>query len=176
MMVRWIDGLIGGFVAGLTSMAFFTLVGVAWLHETTYGEFFAQTTRLVPALRDASPSPLLTQLGAARNLALSVLLGLVYAGLAARTPSMQRLPTSLVWGIVYGVAVWLLVNEVLVPATGVVSVQPLWEGLVGSIVAYGIVLSEIAAVAARRVALSDQAVAGPPPPMPPTPPAQRARS
>ncbi|MGD0052358.1 MAG: hypothetical protein ABSD03_11165 [Vulcanimicrobiaceae bacterium] len=172
-MVRWIDGLIGGFVAGLTSMAFFTLVGVAWLHETTCGEFFAQTTRLVPALRDAAPSVPLTLLGAALYLALAVLLGLIYAGFAARTPSMHQLPASLVWGVVYGLAVWLLVNDVLVPATGVVSLQPLWEGLVGSIVAYGIVLSEVTAMAARRVAPTEQAAAGPPPPLPP---AQRARS
>src|SRR5580658_427710 len=171
-MVRWIDGLIGGFLAGLTSMAFFTLVGVAWLHETTYGEFFAQTTRLVPALRDASPSVPLSLLGAALYLALSVVLGLIYGGLAARAPSMRQLPTSLVWGLFYGLAVWLLVNDVLGPATGVVSYQPLWEGLVGSILTYGIVLSEFTAMAARRVEPSDQAPAGPPPPMPPP---QRAR-
>lgn len=153
--MRWIDGLVGGLVAGLTSMVFFVLVGVVWLHETTCGDFFLQATRLFPSLRGAPASPQMTVLGSILYLALAALLGLVYGLLAHSRPSMRRLPTSLYWGTFYGIAVWLLLHDVLVIWTGVVDIQPLWEGLVGCVL-FGLVLSEVSAVAARRVALNSQ--------------------
>jgi hypothetical protein len=159
-MVRWIDGLLGGALAGVTSLVFFTLVGVAWLHDTTCEEFLTATTRLFPALRGVPPSVPLMVLGTVLYLALAALLGLVYALLARRLASMRRPPTSMVWGLVYGVAVWLLVNDVLVPAFGIVSYQPLWEGLVGCAIFYGVVLSEWTAFADRRAASSADLAAG----------------
>ncbi|MGD1065294.1 MAG: hypothetical protein ABR975_00570 [Vulcanimicrobiaceae bacterium] len=154
-MVRWIDGLVGGLVAGVVTMVFFTVVAVAWLGETTINDFFAQPARLFPQLRGAAPSVALTLVGIVLYLGLSVLLGAVYGRLAGTRPSMRRLPTSLFWGTLYGIGVWLLVHDVFVPWTGVVDVEPLWEGLVGCVL-FGLVLSEMVAVAGRRAALVAQ--------------------
>jgi hypothetical protein len=154
-MVRWIDGLIGGLVAGVLTLVFFTVVAVAWLGEMTLNEFFAQPARLIPQLRGTPPSVALTLVGVLLYLGLSVLLGLVYGRFSATRPSTRRLPTSLLWGTLYGLATWLLVHDVFVPWTGVVDVEPLWEGLVGCVL-FGLVLSEMVAVAGRRSALVAQ--------------------
>ncbi len=45
-----------------------------------------------------------------------------------------------------------MINDVLVPLTGAVQAQPLWEGLVGTVIFYGVVLSEMTTVAHRREA------------------------
>ncbi len=50
---------------------------------------------------------------------------------------MWRAPTSVLWGVGYGLFVWWALNDVAVPVSGAVNVQPLWEGLVGTVVCYG---------------------------------------
>ncbi len=59
--------------------------------------------------------------------------GIVYGVLATRFASMRRAPGSVLWGIGYGLVVWWLLNDLVVPLTGADNVQPLWEGLLGTV-------------------------------------------
>jgi hypothetical protein len=149
-MVRWVDGLTGGLVAGLTSAVFYAVVPVAWLHETTLGAFFAQLAQALPPLHGAPASAPIVALGFVLHVAVAVGFALAYVALARRLPSMWRAPTSVAWGLTYGVFVWWTLNDVVVPVTGALNVQPLWEGLVGTVVCYGLVLSELTTMAYRR--------------------------
>ena len=151
-MVRWIDGFYGGLIAGGTSALFYAVVAVAWLHDITLGAFFAQIAQALPPLRAVPASVPLAVLGFVLSLLLAAAFGVAYATLARRLPSMWRAPTSVLWGLSYGLFVWWVVNDVLVPILGVVDVQPLWEGLVGTVLFYGVVLSELTTLAHRREA------------------------
>ena len=151
-MVRWIDGFYGGLIAGATSALFYAVVAVAWLHEVTLDGFFAQAAQALPPFHGAAASWALAGLGVVLYLVLAVVFGIVYALLARRLRSMWRAPTSVAWGLVYGLLVWWTINDVLVPVTGAIQMQPLWEGLVGTVVFYGVVLSELTTVAHRREA------------------------
>ena len=149
-MVRWIDGFYGGLIAGVTSAAFYAVVAVAWLHHATLGGFFAQPAQALPPFHGAPASWALTGLGAVLYLLLAASFGIVYALLARRLRSMWRAPTSVAWGLFYGLLVWWVINDVLVPASGARWDLPLWVGLVGTVVFYGVVLSELTTVAHRR--------------------------
>jgi uncharacterized membrane protein YagU involved in acid resistance len=149
-MVRWFDGLYGGLIAGVTSAAFYAVVAVAWLHETSLAGFFAQVAQALPPFHGAPVEPVVVTLGVVLYFLLAAAFGIVYAALARRMPSMWRAPTSVLWGAAYGLLVWFVLNDVLVPLTGAVDVQPIWEGMVGTIVFYGIVLSELTTLAHRR--------------------------
>jgi hypothetical protein len=149
-MVRWVDGFYGGLIAGVTSALFSLIVSVGWLHDTTPGGFFAQIAQALPPFHGAPPLAPLVALGVALYFLVAAAFGIVYATLARRLPSMWRAPTSVMWGLCYGLLVWWILNDVVVPATGAVVDHPLWEGLVGTVVFYGIVLSELMTVAHRR--------------------------
>jgi len=149
-MVRWVDGVAGGAGAGLTSAGFFAAVPVAWLHETSLSAFFAQLAQALPPFHGAPVSPPLVALGLALHFAVAIGFGVMYVALARKLRSMWRAPTSVLWGVGYGMAVWWMLNDVAVPVTGAVNVQPLWEGLVGTVVCYGLVLSELTTLAYRR--------------------------
>jgi hypothetical protein len=149
-MVRWIDGLYGGLIAGVTSALFYTVVAAAWLHDTTPTGFFARVAQGVPSLHSAPESLALAALGALAYAALAAAFGIAYAVLARRLPSMWQAPTSVLWGLFYGLLVWWAINDVLVPLSGAVVDLPLWEGLVGTVVFYGVVLSELTTLAHRR--------------------------
>ncbi len=151
-MVRWIDGLYGGLIAGGTSALFYVVVAVAWLHDITLGDFLAQIAQALPPFHRAPSSAPLVGLGLSLYLLLAAAFGIAYAALARRLPSMWRAPTSVLWGLAYGLLVWWILNDVVVPVTGVVNVQPLWEGLVGTVLFYGVVLSELTTLAHRREA------------------------
>ena len=151
-MVRWIDGFYGGLIAGVASAIFSAVVAVAWLHELTLDGFFAQPAQALPPFHAAPPSWALAGLGVVLYLALAVGFGILYALPARRLRSMWQAPTSVAWGLVYGLLVWWVINDVLVPVSGAVEVQPLWEGLVGTVLVYGVVLSEMTTVAHRREA------------------------
>ena len=151
-MVRWIDGFYGGLIAGGTSALFYAVVAVAWLHDVPLGALFAQVAQALPPFRGAPASAPLAGLGFVLYLLVAVAFGIAYAILARRLPSMWRAPTSVLWGLAYGLLVWWILNDVLVPVTGVVNVQPLWEGLVGTVLFYGVVLSELTTLAHRREA------------------------
>lgn len=149
-MVRWIDGLFGGLIAGLTSASFYALVAVAWLHDDTLNGFFAQVARALPPLHGAAASAPVAALGAVTYLGLAAGFGIVYAVLARRIRSMWKAPSSVLWGLIYGLFVWWIVNDVLVPLSGAITGQPLWQTLLGTVIFYGVVLSELTTVAHRR--------------------------
>ena len=149
-MVRWIDGFYGGLLAGVTSAVFYAVVAAAWLHDATLGGFFAQVAQALPPFHAAPPSWALAGLGVVLYLLLAAAFGIAYAVPARRLPSMWRAPTSVMWGLFYGLLVWWLINDVLVPVTGATDQQPLWEGLIGTVLCYGVVLSELTTVAHRR--------------------------
>jgi hypothetical protein len=149
-MVRWVDGFYGGLIAGVTSALFSLIVSAGWLHDTTPGSFFAQVAQALPPFHGAPPLPPLVVLGFALYFLVAAAFGIVYATLARRLPSMLRAPTSVMWGLCYGLFVWWILNDVVVPVTGATVDRPLWEGLVGTVVFYGIVLSELTTVAYRR--------------------------
>jgi len=151
-MVRCIDGFYGGLFAGVMSAAFYALVAVAWLQEASLVSFFARPAQALPPFHTAPASWALAGLGVVLFMLLAAAFGIVYAALARHLRSMWRAPTSVIWGILYGVFVWWAINDVIVPVSGAVNVQPLWQGLVGTVVFYGIVLSELTTVAHRREA------------------------
>lgn len=149
-MLRWVDGFHGGLIAGAMSALCSATLTVTWLHEMTLGELFAQAARALPAFRAAADSWALTGLGAVIYLLLAAAFGIAYALLARQRPSMWRAPASVVWGLGYGLLVWWLVNDVVVPIASVPAMQPAWEGLVATVVFYGLVLSELTVLARRR--------------------------
>jgi hypothetical protein len=151
-MVRWFHGLYGGLIAGGASAVVSAGVAVAWLHETTFEAFFAQVAQALPPFHGAPAVTPLVALGVLLYLIAGAVFGTVYALLAGGQPSMWRAPGSVLWGASYGLFVWWVLNDVVVPVTGVQNVQPLWEGLLGSVVAYGLVLSEFTTVVHRRQA------------------------
>lgn len=150
MMVRWIDGFYGGLIAGVTSAIFHALVSVAWLHDMTLSELFAQVAQALPPFRGAPVSWALVGLGIVLWLLVAVAFGIVYAALARYVGSMWRAPGSVVWGLCYGLLVWWLLNDVVVPLTGAVVTEAPWVGLVATVVFYGVVLSEATTMALRR--------------------------
>ena len=149
-MVRWIDGLTGGLIAGLSSALFSALVAVAWLHDVTLTDYFAHIAQALAPFHGAPATPSLVALGVGLYFALAAAFGIIYALLARRLRSMWRAPASVVWGLCYGTLVWWFLNDVLVPLTGAVEVQPLWEGLVATVLFYGVVLSELTTMAHRH--------------------------
>ena len=151
-MLRWSFGFYGGLIAGLASALFYVLVAVAWLHEMTLAAFFAQIVRALPPLHGAPDAAPIAGLGLVLYVLLAGGFGIVYGVLATRFGSMRQAPTSVLWGIGYGLVVWWLLNDVIVPLTGAENVQPLWEGLLGTVGFYGVVLSEATATFARREA------------------------
>jgi hypothetical protein len=149
-MVRWIDGVYGGLIAGVTSALFYLIVTVSWLHDNTAGGFFAQIAQALPPLHSAAPAAPLIALGVVLYFAGAFAFGVIYAVVARRTPSMWRAPTSVLWGLSYGLLVWWFLNDVVVPGTGAAVDHPIWETLTGTIVFYGVVLSELTTLAYRR--------------------------
>ena len=149
-MIRWIDGFYGGLVAGATSAAFYALVAVAWLHDLTLSELFAEIAQGLPPFHGAPVTWALVGVGVILYLLLAIVFGVAYALLARRIGSMWRAPGSVVWGLCYGLLVWWLINDVLVPVSGAVDTQPVWIGLVATVVFYGVVLSEATTMALRR--------------------------
>jgi hypothetical protein len=148
-MVRWIDGFYGGLIAGTISALFFALVAAVWLHDGA-GDPFAQTAQALPPFHGAPPSWPLVGLGAVLWLLLAAAFGMLYATLARHVRSMWRAPGSVAWGLSYGLLVWWAINAVVVPVSGAVTTQPAWERLVGTVICYGLVLSEVTTLARRR--------------------------
>ncbi|MEA2688560.1 MAG: hypothetical protein QOD51_1167, partial [Candidatus Eremiobacteraeota bacterium] len=94
----------------------------------------------------------LVGLGVVLYLLLAVALGMLYALPARRLRSLWQAPTAVAGGLFYGLLGWWTINDVLVPVTGARYEQPLWVGLVGTVVFYGVVLSELTTLAHRREA------------------------
>ncbi|HEX3468754.1 MAG TPA: hypothetical protein VHT05_11815 [Candidatus Elarobacter sp.] len=148
-MIRWIDGFYGGLAAGVTSASFYALAAAAWVRDDGPAGFFAQIAQTVPGLRGAPVAWPEIGLGLAIYIAVAGALGIVYALAAVSFRSMLRAPTSLLWGLGYGLLVWWLISDVAVPVLGAADMRPLWEGLVATVLFYGVVLSEVTTMARR---------------------------
>ena len=141
-MVRWYDGLFGGLVAGCTVALFYAIVTVAWLHDATLPGFFAEIASGFIHGANLESNPWAVAFGMGLHFITASLFGILYALIAERFPPMWHAPFSVFCGILYGLVVWLAINDVLVPVLGISSTLPLWEGLVANTVFYGVVISE----------------------------------
>jgi len=140
--VRWNDGLFGGLVAGCTVALFYAIVTVAWLHDATLPGFFAEIASGFIHGANLESNPWAVAFGMGLHFITASLFGILYALIAERFPPMWHAPFSVFCGILYGLVVWLAINDVLVPVLGISSTLPLWEGLVANTVFYGVVISE----------------------------------
>jgi len=151
-MVRWSDGLYGGLLAGTVVVVFYWLVDMLLLKDSTLPGFFAEiASGFLKA--GATPENLWVVLfGVCLHYVLSALFGIVYATIARYVRAMWHAPTSVIFGLTYGLIVWFLINDVFVPVFGIVATQPLWLGLVANTIFYGFVISEFITVAQRAKA------------------------
>jgi hypothetical protein len=149
-MVRWSDGLYGGLIAGVTSAAFYAVVTVAWLHETTVAAFFAQIAQALPPFHTAPAAAPVVALGVVLHFLIAAAFGVLYAVVVRGQPSAWQAPTSVMWGTAFGLFLWWILNDVVAPVADVRTTPALWERLVGTVVCYGIVLSEWTTLAGRR--------------------------
>jgi hypothetical protein len=62
---------------------------------------------------------------------------------------MWHAPTSVIFGLFYGLIVWFVISDVLVPVFQIPTTQPLWVGLVANTIFYGFVISEFITIAQR---------------------------
>jgi hypothetical protein len=146
---RWTTGLYGGLAAGVVFLLFVFVVRGAFLHDTTLADWFAF---LASAFLGASakPSLFVDAFGAGLHFLGSAVCGMLYAFFARLIPGMIRSPGSLIWGLLYGLAIWAVLANVVVPALGMTDTQPLWQALVGSAVFFGWPISETIALLAQR--------------------------
>ena len=153
-MVRWYDGLFGGLLAGLTVALFYVIVSVAWLHDMTVAEFFANIASGILHGPHLAKNIWAILFGVSLHFLVAAVFGIIYAFVAQRVRSMWQAPFSVMWGLLYGLFVWFVISDVLVPLLGITSTLPLWEGLVADTIFYGIVLSEYTTVVYRSKALA----------------------
>ena len=148
-MVRWSDGLYGGLLAGAIVVVFYWLVDMLLLKDSTLSGFFAEIA--AGFLRgNASPDNLwIVLFGVCLHFLLSAGFGIVYATIARFVPVMWHAPTSVVFGLFYGLIVWFVISDVLVPVFQIPTTQPLWVGLVANTIFYGFVISEFITIAQR---------------------------
>jgi len=151
-MVRWVDGFYGGLAAAATSAAFYAVASAAWIRDDSGVRAFAQIARAVPGFSHAPAEAPEAALGVVLYLLAGAALGALYGLAAGRLRAMWQAPASVVWGAAYGLLVWWLGADVLVPVLALADFRPLWEGVAASVVFYGIVLSEVTAIAGRRAA------------------------
>jgi len=147
---QWFDGLYGGLLAGATVAVFYGIVSVAILHDFSIAGFFADVASSVIGSRATPGNALAVALGVGMHFLISAMFGLFYGLLSLKFRSMWHAPYSIVWGCTYGFVVWFVIANVVVPAFGVVNIQPLWEALVANVVFFGFVLSEYMTVIRSR--------------------------
>jgi uncharacterized membrane protein YagU involved in acid resistance len=148
--VQWFDGLYGGLLAGAIVAVFYGIVSVAILHDFTLAGFFADVASSVIGSRATPDNGLAVALGVGMHFLISAMFGLFYGMLSLKFRSMWHAPFSIVWGCTYGLVVWFVIANVVVPAFGIVNIMPLWEALVANIVFFGFVLSEYMTVIRSR--------------------------
>lgn len=147
---RWTTGVYGGLGAGVVFLLFVVVVRGAIFHDTTLADWFTFLASSVLGSRAVSSNMFVLAFGGGLHFLGSVIFGIVYAYLARIFPSMIRTPTSLIWGLAYGLGIWALLANVIVPVFGMSDTQPLWAALVGSAVFYGWPISETVAFLAHR--------------------------
>jgi len=148
--VRWTTGLYGGLAAGVVFLLFVFGVRGAIFHDTSLAQWFAFLASAFMGPSANSSSLLVDAFGAGLHFLGSAVCGMIYAMLARIFPSMVRSPGSLAWGLAYGLIIWGVLANVVVPALGMNDTQALWEALVGSAVFYGWPISETVAFLAHR--------------------------
>jgi hypothetical protein len=149
-MVRWSDGLIGGLIAGVISALFFIIVGQQIDHDPILGDYFVRFANAVFGSRVSGLESVALLFGLFLYFIAAAIFGILYAAVAAGFRPMWKAPTSVLCGITYGLVMYFVVEDLLVPILGVRSYQPLWEGLVGNVFFHGIVISEYITIAFRR--------------------------
>jgi hypothetical protein len=147
---RWTTGLYGGLAAGVVFLLFVVIVRGAIFHDTTLAEWFAFLASSVLGPKASSTTLWVVAFGGGLHFLGSALFGMLYARLSRVFPGMLKTPSSLFWGIGYGLGIWAFLSTVVVPETGMIDTQPLWEALVGSAVFYGWPISETIAFLAHR--------------------------
>jgi len=151
--VRWFDGLYGGLLAGAVVAIFYGIVSVAILHDFSLAGFFADVASSVIGSHATEHSAIAVALGVGMHFLISAIFGLVYGVLSLKFRSMWHAPYSVIWGCTYGLLVWAVIANVIVPAFGIVNIMPLWEALVANVVFFGFILSEyITVIRSRNVA------------------------
>jgi hypothetical protein len=149
-MVRWSDGLYGGLIAGLVSALFFLFCGAVIIHEPNLGDYFVRFAVGVFGSR-IEGLPLIGLLfGLFLHFFLAACFGIFYASIAARFKPAWTAPTSVLCGLVSGLFMFFVTEDVAVPMLRVISYTPAWEGLVGNILFHGVVISEYITIAHRR--------------------------
>jgi hypothetical protein len=148
-MVRWSDGLYGGLLAGTVVLGFYWLVDMLLLKDSTLSGFFAEIASGF-LKSGATPDNLWVVLfGLGLHYLLSGAFGIIYASIARYVRAMWHAPTSVIFGLTFGLIVWFTISDVFVPVFGIAATQPLWVGLVGNTIFYGFVISEFITVAQR---------------------------
>jgi hypothetical protein len=147
---RWTTGLYGGLAAGVVFLLFVFIVRGALFHDTTLAEWFAFLASAFLGTRAQASNFWAVAFGLGLHFLGSAGFGILYALVTRLFPSMLHSPGSLVWGLGYGLCVWLVLANMVVPTLGMTDTQPLWEALVGSAVFYGWPISESVAFLAQR--------------------------
>ena len=140
--LSWTDGLYGGLAAAVLYTVFETIVAGAFEHRAGFSDLGAFYASAVVGAKADPNNGFCVALGYLAFIVVASLCGIVYSLVALRVGSMVRTPTSLVWGLVYGLCVWLVLANIVVPMLGMNNTQPLWEALVGSAIFFGYPISE----------------------------------
>ena len=148
-MVRWSDGLYGGLIAGLVSALFFVCAGVTIDHGA-FGEYFVRYAVAIFGDRAEHLGPIALLFGLVLHFVAAGAFGIAYALVAARFKPMWSAPTSVLCGVVYGIFMYYVAEDVTVPVLHVVNYTPAWEALVGHVLFHGVILSEYITIAYRR--------------------------
>jgi len=151
-MVRWSDGLYGGLIAGTVVVVFYWLVDMLLLGDSTLPGFFAEIASGILRGAATSDNAWVVAFGITLHFVLSAAFGIIYAFIARFVPVMWKAPTSVLFGLFYGLVVWFVISDLFVPVLGIVSTQPLWVGLVANTIFYGFVISEFITIAHRAKA------------------------
>ena len=104
-MVRWSDGFYGGLLAAVISAIFYAIVSV--VTRGSVGIFYGDIARALPPLRGTPDGAATFIVGAIVYLLVAIVMGIVYALLAGRIRSMLHAPTSVMWGMFYGLLTWM---------------------------------------------------------------------
>jgi len=140
--LNWTFGLVGGLVAAVVYTLFETFVAGSFEHRASFSEIGAYYASSVAGAKADPQNGLFVALGYAIFVLVALFCGILYTMIALRIGSMVRTPTSLVWGLLYGLCIWLVLANLVVPVLGMTNTQPLWEALVGSTICFGYPISE----------------------------------
>ena len=123
-MVRWSDGLYGGFIAGLISALFFLFCGMVIVHEPVLGDYFVRFAVGVFGSRIEGLPIVGLLFGLFLHFFAAAIFGIFYASMASRFKPSWTAPTSVLCGIAYGFFMFFIAEDVSVPVLHVISYDP----------------------------------------------------